>query len=430
MDKDTQNRNNFLKKDHDFIRVGNKFFKKIESEDIDGIKRTELLRRDRQLIIDDNEKGFLRHIPTYDKFTTKPDNINYEQKIGTLYNLYNEFSHKPKEGNCDTTLKFIKHIFGDQYELGLDYLTLLYKNPTQKLPILALVSIERNTGKTSFLDWIGTIFGANAIIIRNADLANNFNFAYAHANIVMIDEALIKGDKVPEKLKELATARQIMLEAKGVDGYLMPWFGKLILTGNKEDDLVKIDAEEDRYWIRKIPTITEDRNPNFLADLIIEIPAFIHFINERKMHIPESPYRHWFNPAILTTPQLSKIKETSKSKLYKSILENIHSYFGGLEQSDTTRNFLASGKDIEKEFYSKNNAVSTNEIHTVLKKEMHFETQKQQRYYPFNRTVYKYFAADDRPGQTELHSRSGKPYLFDKSEINELYNTYIDSVSV
>jgi hypothetical protein len=413
-----------------YIRVGNKFFKKIIHKDINGIPRTELLRRDKQLIIDDHKREFLKTIPTYDKFTTMPDNLNYKQAIGTFYNMYYEFSHKQAPGKYDNTLKFLHHIFGDQYELGLDYLTLLYKNPKQKLPILALVSKERSTGKTTFLDWICAMFGANAAVIRNADIANNFNFAYAHANIIGIDEALIKGDKVPEKLKELATARQIMLEAKGIDAYLIPWYGKLILTGNKEEELVEIDNEETRYWIRKIPSIIGEKKPDFLECLINEIPSFLHYIYTRNLQTEKSLSRHWFDPEMLTTTQLSKVKQNSKSDLYKSLLENLQAFFDSLEVGDVTRNFRASGKDIETEYYSNDNRVTANAINRALKTEMQIGTEKQQRYHPFNKTVQEYIMNNGKPGETKIPSKNGKPYLFDKYEIETLYDKYMESVSV
>lgn len=40
----------------------------------------------------------------------------------------------------------------------LDYLQLLYLYPIQKLPILLLVSEERNTGKSTFLNFLKAIF--------------------------------------------------------------------------------------------------------------------------------------------------------------------------------------------------------------------------------------------------------------------------------
>lgn len=54
--------------------------------------------------------------------------------------------------------KLMHHIFEEQYELGLDYMQLLYMQPTQKLPILLLVSEERNTGKTTFPNFLKSIF--------------------------------------------------------------------------------------------------------------------------------------------------------------------------------------------------------------------------------------------------------------------------------
>ena len=39
-------------------------------------------------------------------------------------------------------------------ELGLDYVQLLYQQPTQILPILCLVSKKNETGKTTFAKWL------------------------------------------------------------------------------------------------------------------------------------------------------------------------------------------------------------------------------------------------------------------------------------
>lgn len=55
----------------------------------------------------------------------------------------------------------MRHIFGEHYNLGMDYMKLLLEHPTQKLPVLALVSRERNTGKTIFLNWLKEIYRGN-----------------------------------------------------------------------------------------------------------------------------------------------------------------------------------------------------------------------------------------------------------------------------
>ena len=69
-----------------------------------------------------------------------------------------------------TIAALVRHIFGDQYELGLDYLQLLYTKPLQKLPILLLVSEERNTGKSTFLNFLKALFEANVTFNTNESL--------------------------------------------------------------------------------------------------------------------------------------------------------------------------------------------------------------------------------------------------------------------
>jgi len=63
----------------------------------------------------------------------------------------------------------------EQIELGLDYLQILFTQPTQMLLILLLVSNERNTGKTTFLSFLKMIFGKNATFNTNEDFRSQFN---------------------------------------------------------------------------------------------------------------------------------------------------------------------------------------------------------------------------------------------------------------
>ena len=62
--------------------------------------------------------------------------------VGKFLNLYEPIDHQPKEGDFSHIQSLVGHIFGEQYELGMDYLQLLYLYPIQKLPILLLVSEE------------------------------------------------------------------------------------------------------------------------------------------------------------------------------------------------------------------------------------------------------------------------------------------------
>ena len=74
----------------------------------------------------------------------------------------------------------------------MKYMKVLYENPKQILPILVLVSEERETGKTTFLNWIQMLFGENSILISSNNITSDFNSSYATKNIILIDEALIE----------------------------------------------------------------------------------------------------------------------------------------------------------------------------------------------------------------------------------------------
>ena len=96
--------------------------------------------------------------------------------INDFFNEYNELSHKPTEGKCDTILHIINHVFGKKYyDFAIDYLQIMYREPYQRLPILLLESDKKNTGKSTFGTLIYKIFQDNAIKIGNNDIQSDFN---------------------------------------------------------------------------------------------------------------------------------------------------------------------------------------------------------------------------------------------------------------
>ena len=70
----------------------------------------------------------------------------------------------------------LKHIFrGEHYEMILTYFWVLYMKPKHPLPFIGLVSAEKGTGKTKFLQFLKAIFQANAKFIDAEDISANFN---------------------------------------------------------------------------------------------------------------------------------------------------------------------------------------------------------------------------------------------------------------
>jgi len=200
-----------------YLRVGTNYFKIIQQPlaSKDSIKK--IIYWSGGTINEDHGADFKRKIPKYDSFCNIPDNMNYKRVFGNSYNIYEPIEWKLKPGKFENIEMFLNHIFGEQYEIGLDYLSIIWKHPTQILPILCLVSSERNTGKTTFLNFLKDIFGFNMTINTNEDFRNQFNSGWASKLIIGVDEVLLDKKEDAERIKNLSTTKSIKSEAKGKD---------------------------------------------------------------------------------------------------------------------------------------------------------------------------------------------------------------------
>ncbi len=261
----------------------------------------------------DHGAKFLNRIPRYPCFCSVPNHINYQRVVGDALILYEPMTHRPVSGNWEAIETLLRHIFGDHYEYGLDYIQLLYQKPVQKLPILLLVSEQRNTGKTTFLNFLKVIFQDNATFNTNEDFRSQFNSDWAGKLLIMVDEVLLSRREDSERLKNLSTTRTYKAEAKDKDRAEVEFFGKFVLCSNNENHPVLIDLEEVRYWVRKIKPLQSD-DPHFLGRIERQIPAFPHFLMRRQLSV-ECENRMWFNPARLRTAALDNIILSNRSQL-------------------------------------------------------------------------------------------------------------------
>lgn len=300
-----------------YIRIGTTYFKKVKIPSLNGQLNETLIKWDIHTIIRDHGRYYATKIEAYDGSICFPDHLSYSKSVHYFYNTYSELKYKPKEGNYENTLNFFKHIFGNQIELGLDYFKLLYEKPTQPLPVLCLVSKERSTGKSSFLKYLKEVFGHNMSFLDSHSLNSNFNLDWGDKLILGIDEAFFQKDEITEKIKYLSTANKNKIEAKGRERFEIDFFGKFLLCSNKEDSFIKIDSEETRFWVIKVPKL-KNEDTNFLKKLTVEIPSFLHFSIKRKFHTKEET-RMWFTPKQIYTPALKKLIENNRSKIETEI---------------------------------------------------------------------------------------------------------------
>jgi len=222
-----------MKEKEKYIRIGTSLYKVVQRPLISGDYIEEKILWSYETLRQDYGKNNLPEIEKYNGFCIIPDHVNYRQVHGTYLNQYEPINHIPCQGEFPYIRSFLEHIFGEQIELGLDYLQILYSRPTQMLPILLLVSNERNTGKTTFLRFLKMIFGKNTTFNTNEDFRSQFNSDWAHRLLVLVDELLLNKMEDTEKIKNLSTAGDYKIEAKGKDRREIEFFAKFVLCSNK-----------------------------------------------------------------------------------------------------------------------------------------------------------------------------------------------------
>lgn len=324
----------------DYIRVGNDYYQHIQYPDKYEQMHSSIELRTKGTIKDDNGPKIFDHIQKYHRFVCVPSHQNYQRIVHNCYNLYQPFVHEPEEGDCDSTLNFIKHVFGTEtvkyddgervqeiprFELALDYITLLYTNPQQILPILCLVSRDRQTGKTTFINWLDKVFAENVITIGNEDMKQDFNAHWVSKLVICCDETKLDNAEVIQKIKRLSTADKVVMNSKGKDQVTLDFFAKFILISNDEEDFIRIDKNEIRFWVIRVPAL-EKVDTELLPRMIDEIPEFLHFLVKRKM-VTAKKERHWFATPLLHTPALQAVIDNSIPTAEKRIRLELKEWF-------------------------------------------------------------------------------------------------------
>lgn len=325
-----------LNKKEEYIRIRTTYYKIIQKPNISGDFSESRIRWSRETIIEDEGRGFLSSIRKYDDFVCFPSHTDFQKEIGNCINTYGELKQKPSdtvvlEEEIPHTLQFFQHIFGSQYELGLDYFSILYRYPIQILPIVCLVSRERSTGKSTFIKWLKSIFCDNMTYIKGDNFQSAFNSDWASKLIIAIDEVFIDNQQVTESLKFLSTSNSNKIEAKGKDREEIPFFGIFILCSNNEIDFIKIQPEETRFWVRKIIPFSEKEDTNFLSKLEKEIPFFLRYILDRPISTPKTS-RMWFSPEEIRTKALERLMLSESTQIKTDLLDLCNEIFESINE--------------------------------------------------------------------------------------------------
>lgn len=270
-------------------------------------------------------KDALSKVEKYKGFTNFPSHVDYQPVINEEWNLYVDVQHETEEGEFPTIRKHLQHVFKEHYdnEMILDYITVLYKNPMQKLPIICLLSKQQGTGKSTFLFLLKLIFKQNMAIISNADITNEFNSYWTSKLIAACEETIFDKKDAYEKLKAYTTQKFLVRNEKNKSQTEIPCMLHFVLCSNHEDDFMKISKYDRRLWVRKVDTFKSreaDADITFDDRLEKEIPAFINFIQNRDLKYKERG-ELFFHQTDFQTTAFHNLVTNSESSVVKEIKE-------------------------------------------------------------------------------------------------------------
>lgn len=396
----------------EYNRIGTNYYRVVEKPNQLGELQPKLIAWKRQTIIDDYGKDFIQDISKFKDFIIEPNHLDYKKEINGFYNRYNPLSHDLSMdyslNKLTITLGFLKHIFDEQLNIGLDYLSILMQYPRQILPILCLVSEERSTGKTTFLNWLKLIFEDNKTNVTNEDIRGRFNSDWTEKLVIGVDEVYLEKIQDSERLKNLSTANSFKTESKGKDKYESDFFGKFVLCSNNETNFIHISDREIRFWVRKISSL-DDSDPNLFDKLIQELPMFASFLANRKIETQKCS-RMWFSYKQIETQALKNVKQGTKVSQETELLEILMDLYTKFD----TASICLTSMDIQKEFTESNHRISKKEIAEIV--ERNWKLSKTNSSY--DKYVYTIDSKNDFTIGTE--KAKGRFYTFEKDMVESM----------
>lgn len=353
-EQETEEKNR-VANEYRFIKVADDYYERIIEHDI-FTKSNQVIyrRRKRQELCTEGVE--ISRLPKFSDWICLPSHTDYQRIIEIehegetfrFFNSYQPLPHKPREfelpdgfkkdpANFDYeqipeirhTAAFYKHIFDyDRYRnryltLGWDWLALCYLEPTQRLQALCLVSAEEGTGKSTFINLMLAIFGQNATKTEASRIGGNFNAMAGGKLIQCVEETKDEKGGIENKLKDLITAYEKVVEAKHQDAKVVKSFDKYVFASNHEDGFMKVGTETTRFAVMKVRAI-KDKVPDFEEKLYLEIPYLLYFLKCRKV-ITKKEDRLYFNPKLWENEALLKLRHASKDQVQQIMEELLQS---------------------------------------------------------------------------------------------------------
>lgn len=383
-------------------------------DNIQVVHEEKLVVWNKTAIMDDfkkrKEDNPIASVERYNGFTNIADHINYQQVINGFWNLYSDVKHQPVKGDFPHIRKLLKHLFDEQEanEMIYDYITVLYKKPYFKLPVICLTSKVQGSGKSTFVYLMKLIFKQNMSIISSVEFVSEFNSSWISSLVVAIEETLFEKKEAYEKLKDLVTRKQINRNEKNKSANEIPCMLHFIINTNHEDEFIKIDENDRRLWVRKILSKPE-KIKNFQQKIEEEIPFFIDFIINRDIKYQYQGDELYFAESDFMTEAKQSLIKNSVPFYIKELRYHLEEYFS--RWSDTE--VMLSAKDIITHFGVTN--VKPDHLNKTIPQFMKVERKVNDQGVAISTTYSIKKESTKENGAPEYIKLQGRPFVFKRS---------------
>ena len=268
----------------------------------------------------------------YSGFGYYPDYFGNGNMYNNMYNTFKKPNVEIIEGDWTHTKILLEHVFGEQYELGLEYYWVKRHHPTRALPALGLLGGE-DSGKSTIGNHQQMVYGnMNKAYIHK--LENDENAFAFECQDIILEESNSKGSNksvnpmiVVNKIKDMITSTGKKIPSKRLydNAGESDFFAKIMLFTNDTTPL-KMDGEATRFWIRRLGK--PEKHEDFEKKLQSEVGAFLYYLDNQ--FIPSrkvSKERLWFHPSEYWTQEKEFARNASGSRLYNTIKDVLIEWF-------------------------------------------------------------------------------------------------------
>lgn len=171
------------------------------------------------------------------------------------FNLWRGWGVDPNEGDPTLWEEWTVAALPDEAERKwlLDWLAWPIQNPQGRMTQAAIIIGKPGVGKGWLAGLMSRIYGRdNTAFVDVETLARKFNADYSAKHFVIVEESdaawFSDAKRINNRIKDFITQENRRVERKGVDAFMIPAVGHLMLQGN-DIDVIKLDEEDRRVGV-------------------------------------------------------------------------------------------------------------------------------------------------------------------------------------